>query len=104
MSAPDDDKWVEPDIYLQSFTDVSTLQTQLPEEVVMTLAREVLEGVAQKVGNRAVSDDTIIDLSHALIGSDAKAAARRIDARLRDGVNVDQLYLEYLGPAAALLG
>lgn len=105
MTSPEDESGlVHEDLYHQSFTDLSQLQMQLPEEVLVALAREVLDGLARKLAQPSVRDAAITELCDALIGSDAKAAAKLIEARHQQGADVNTLYLEYLAPAAHELG
>lgn len=105
MSAPEDNsELVSGEIYHQSYADLSRLHTQLPEKAVVQLAREVLERLAQKLSDRSTRDDTIVDLTTALIGPEPEAAAQLIERRLRAGDDVHALYLDFLAPAALELG
>lgn len=105
MTSPEDESdLVQEDFYHQSFTDISQLQTQLPEDVLVALAREVLDGLARKLAEPSVQDAAVTELCDALIGSDPKAAAKLIEARHQQGADVNTLYLEFLAPAAHELG
>ncbi|MEM6939723.1 MAG: cobalamin B12-binding domain-containing protein [Pseudomonadota bacterium] len=95
---------VADDVYHVAYDDLNQLHTQLPEDVVAALAQEVLKRVAAQMRDRKADMRSIADLSNALISPDAKEAARLIDARVAAGVAFNEIYLEYLAPAAAVLG
>lgn len=105
MTSENDPKGiVEDDLFHKAYDDLSTLHTQLPEEAVVDLAREVLKRLASQLRDRKVDAERITELAEALIGSENKAAAKMIESHIRDGVSFNDIYLEYLSPAAALLG
>lgn len=88
----------------QSFTDFQKLQEQLPEGAVVALAREVLQSLAKQTVDPESQSRDVLDLCNALIGTDNKAAAALVEGILKQGVDANQLYLEYLGPASQKLG
>ncbi|MEW9922290.1 B12-binding domain-containing protein [Marimonas sp. MJW-29] len=105
MSPPEDESdLVRVDLYHRSYSDLNRLQKQLPEEIVVSLAREVLEGLARQLASPEVRNEEILRLSNALIGPEPKAAASLIQRLYADGRDVNALYLEYLAPAALELG
>lgn len=105
MTSPEDTSglFVE-DLYLRSYDDLNQLQKQLPQDVVASLAREVLEGLARKMAQPQAHSDAIMDLAKALIGPEPKAAATLIEKHYQNGADVNALYLDYLAPAALQLG
>jgi methanogenic corrinoid protein MtbC1 len=103
-SSDDTSKLVIPGLYTQAYADLENLQTQLPEEAVVSLAREVIRRLATKIASGTVSSDAIRAISDALISPDAKAAAQLIEQHHQNGVDVKTLYLEYISPAADQLG
>ena len=105
MSSSDDKPAVNPeDLYQQSLSDLAQLQTRLPEEAVVSLAREVIQRLAVKLREATPRDARVEALATALTGREAKAAAQLVEQYLRDGVDVDTIYLDYLGLAAQRLG
>jgi methanogenic corrinoid protein MtbC1 len=110
MAGPDDsDDLFQHDVYEQSYSAIRNLKSRLPEDVVVSLAREVLRRLAEhRVAiNYAIDpypDDSVEALAHALIGDDPKQAADLVEARRREGAREDAIYLAYLAPAARRLG
>ena len=105
MTSPEDTSGlIFEDLYLRSSDDLNQLQKQLPQEVVASLAREVLLGMARKMTRPQTHSDAIMELAKALIGPDPKAAAKLIDRHYQNDTDVDTLYLDYLAPAALQLG
>lgn len=92
------------DLLDQAFADLSTLQMQLPEDVVASLAREVIDRLVQQERAAESSGDTILTLCNALIGPDPKAAARIVSEHIQQGTHADSVYLSLLAPAAERLG
>lgn len=105
MSSSDNlENLVPEDVYDKAYADLSQLQTQLPERVVESLAREVLRRMARDTPELPVEPQEIEALSDALISKDAKAASSLIQRHHGNGVDANTLYLNYLGPAAHTLG
>lgn len=105
MSSSDDQtELVTPALYERAFTDFGRLGEQLPDEAVVSLAREVLARLTAQLGKADVPAQDIEDLSAALLGKDSKAAAVMIEEKYRAGTDVQSLYLQYLSPAASRLG
>ena len=92
------------DVYDQAFADLNQLQTQLPEEAVVSLAREVLDRLARQLKETKSLDTTVNDLCEALIGKNAQTASSIIKQNVKDGADFNALYLEHLAPAAKMLG
>lgn len=90
--------------YEQAFADLSLLQTQLPQKEVVSLAREVLNRLARQLRDPRTRADDVLDLADALIGDDPRAATLLINRHMDNGADFDRIYLEYLAPAAKLLG
>jgi methanogenic corrinoid protein MtbC1 len=97
-------KLVPPELYEETYSKIGRLQTTLPEPALKVLAREVLQRLSNKAIDSAEREQAIVDLSEALIGADPNAALDLIDRFHRDGANIKSLHLDYLAPAAALLG
>ncbi|MFK7837139.1 MAG: B12-binding domain-containing protein [Sulfitobacter sp.] len=105
MTANDDDHALgTEDLYHRAYHDLNQLQTHLPQDVVASLAREVLRRMAREVSEPKVSPKEIRALSEALIDKNAKAASKLIESYLAGGVNPVDIYVNYLGPAAHRLG
>lgn len=90
--------------YEQTSADLIALKSSLPRDAVVSMAREVLEHLASRVGDAATRSDTVVRISHALIGSNPRAAADEIEAQYQANVTVEALLLGYLAPAARQLG
>lgn len=90
--------------YHKSYADLTQLREQLPEAAVTALAREVLNRLAQQTKAKTADPNGVIPLSEALISDDPKSAAALIDELFKANVPINQIYLEHLSPAAALLG
>lgn len=105
MSAPDDDREAgRLDLYEQSVSDHAQLQQRLPQEAVVSLAREVLNRLARDLRAKGNAPDDIDALADALIAPDAKKAAALVDKHLAAGVPAQTLYRPYLARAAKRLG
>ena len=95
------------DIYVRSQTELRRLKSQLPEETVESLAREVIRRLTERDGKLSVqapSDEKIAFLCHALLSDDDHAGADFIQQIEIDGASVEVVYLEYLARAARMLG
>ena len=105
----DGSKLARSDEYQQTYENIKRLSDHLPEEAVVSLAREVILRLA---GNLETKDSKILvpdtqsvaALADALIGKDTHAAAALIDERAEEGASLRDLYLGWLGPAALQLG
>ncbi|MEM7470448.1 MAG: cobalamin-dependent protein [Pseudomonadota bacterium] len=107
--ANDDNDLFEPVVFEKSYSEISNLKARFPEEVVASLAREVLARLAQHRSAYAktpapVADETIEALATALVSPDQKAAANLILEMRADGTKDEQLYLTYLASASRRLG
>ncbi|KIN70024.1 Coenzyme B12-binding [Sulfitobacter noctilucicola] len=91
-------------LFDQAFNDLSRLQTRLPEEAVAALAREVITRLAKTEQASKQDSESVDAMSNALIGPDPKAAPRLIEQHLQRGAQIEELYLDLLGPAARKLG
>lgn len=97
------------DVYEQTFSEIRDLKRSLPEEVVVSLAREVLVRLSahfdediKNVG--VITEEQIEELAHALICADASQAAKLVTAEHDTGTPIKTLYLTYLAGAALVLG
>lgn len=95
------------DVYVRSQAELRSLKSQLPEDTVASLAREVIRRLASRDVQSSVnipSDGSIAQLCHALLSDDDTAGARYIQEIETDGATVEVVYLQYLARAAQLLG
>ena len=95
------------DVYVRSQAELRSLKSQLPEDTVASLAREVIRRLASRDIQSSVnmpSDDAIAQLCHALLSDDDTAGARYIQEIETDGATVEIVYLRYLARAAQMLG
>ena len=93
--------------YQQTYADVRGLTKHLPENALEALAREVISRLVVTTGDGSTDDahtDEVELLSKALIGRRAEAAAELVEARFANGMPVEEIYLNYLGPASRMLG
>ncbi len=97
------------DVYEQSYQKITGLKAKLPEEVVVSLAKEVLARLsghirAKPVSEVVISEALVLELAESLVSADAKAAAavitRERTTRHRDAA----VYVSYLAAAARRLG
>lgn len=95
---------VQTEIYHQASSDLLALKSGLPQEAVVSLAREVLTRLAGRISETAIRSDVIIGLCDALVTDDSLAAAKLIEEQYQAGVTVEALYLGFLAPAARQLG
>lgn len=77
---------------------------QLPEEAVVSLAREVLDRLARNLKEPPTIPENVETLTSALIGPDPRTPASFIENQLNDGMAVEDLYLTYIAQAARKLG
>ncbi|SMX23139.1 cobalamin B12-binding domain-containing protein [Boseongicola aestuarii] len=95
------------DVYVRSQAELRSLKSQLPEDTVASLAREVIRRLASREIQSSVntpSEDAIAQLCHALLSDDDTAGAQYIQEIETDGATVEVVYLQYLARAAQLLG
>ncbi|WP_306116510.1 MULTISPECIES: B12-binding domain-containing protein [unclassified Roseovarius] len=100
---------IELDAYLRSQTNIRRLKASLPDDLVASLAREVIMRLASRDRSLdAVPHDPIPGeleaLCTALISDDDTAAAEIISGVRADGTPPDVVYLKYLAAAARMLG
>lgn len=100
----DETKLVEPGLYHKTFSDMDQLRTVLPEPALELLAREVLKRMSKKAEPASTLSEEVTHLTNALIGSDSNAAAHMIDELHRAGTDIKSIHLDYLAPAAEMLG
>ncbi|MEM7519514.1 MAG: cobalamin-dependent protein [Pseudomonadota bacterium] len=92
------------DLYLQSVMDHAQLQNRLPNKAVVSLAREVLNRLAQDLKEQEKVPEDVEQLARALYAQDAMKAAEQIKRHLQNGVSAKTLYRPYLARAAQKLG
>lgn len=95
--------------YIQSQTNIRQLKASLPDELVASLAREVIIRLASRdVELQTVSHDPspqeLEQLCNALISEDDTAAAEIITSVRAEGTPADVVYLKYLAASARMLG
>lgn len=100
---------LEFEVYEKSQSNIKRLKESLPEDLVASLAREVIRRLASREINvkhipHGPSLEELEDLCSALISADDKAAANLIGAARADGVAAEEIYLKYLASAAQMLG
>lgn len=95
------------DLYVRSQSELRALKSQLPEDTVESLAREVIRRLTERERGLSVAappDDEIASLCDALLSDDDHAGAGFIQRIEGDGASIEVLYLEYLARAARMLG
>ncbi len=94
------------DVYLQTQAQLRELKSQLPQNSVESLAREVIRRLAERDVDAvdAPSGAQIEVLCLALLSGDDSAGARFIQEVRTEGASVEVVYLKYLASAARLLG
>ncbi len=96
-------------VYERSQANIIRLKERLPEDTVLSLAREVIRRVALK-GQKieyptlVTSDADLEKLCNELLSDDPKAAVDMIATLRAEGVSTEQIYLKYLAGAARMLG
>ncbi len=95
--------------YERNTANLRRLSAQLPEAVVVNLAREVIRRVALKATvlthvALAPSPDEIEELCQALISPDHTEAAKFVFNLQTEGAKEEEIYLSYLAASARLLG
>lgn len=101
------EKPLDLDVYVRSQAEFRSLKSQLPEDTVASLAREVIRRLASRDTQSSVntpSDDAIAQLCHALLSDDDTAGARYIQEIATDGATIEVVYLQFLARAAQMLG
>ena len=96
-------------VYEQSFRDIRSLNKKLPEETILSLAREVLRQLADRARAVEVREtpsmvESVTKLARFLISDDPKAGADMIYELQSEGASLDDVYLVYLAEAARKLG
>lgn len=94
-------------LYAESKTRIRDLKSQLTDDAVEGLAKEVLRRLSERgadVDHAAPSDMQINVLCDALLSDDDNAGARMIEAARTDGASLEEVYLKYLARAAEVLG
>lgn len=95
--------------YERSFNEIRSLRKILPEDAIISLAREVLVRVAERATTIAVASNVptsaqIEKLARALISDDGNAGANIVRGLRLDGTSLRDVYLLYLAQAARTLG
>ena len=95
--------------YEQTSTNIHRLTNELPEDVVMSLAREVISRVGSRENKllrtpAVPSNLEIIALCDALLSKDEAAAAQFIMHLRHDGTKTEDIHLIYMARAARMLG
>ena len=96
-------------VYEQSYQEIRTLNQVLPEDTIVSLAREVLRHVAERartvqITPTATMAQRVEKLAQALISDDADAGASMIRNVQAAGTSLDDVYLLHLAEAARKLG
>ena len=97
------------EVYHNSETNIFELSKKLPEDLVASLAREVILRVASRTvaagsAARPVSQEALRTFSTALASDDPKSAAQIIAAERQAGRPAEDIYVHLLAPAARQLG
>ena len=98
---------IEPDLFGSSERRLRELKSRLPEDLVASLAREVISQVVRIAPASPVespSEQDIAELCLALTSRDQFAGADFIRRVRAEGASVEVVYLKYLAAAARLLG
>jgi len=95
--------------YKDSVENFQQLRQQLPQDAVVSFAQEVIKRVASDHGELPENaplptDEQITELATALISDDAQSAEMSILSYFDKGTSQQDLYLQWLGPAAKQLG
>lgn len=96
-------------VYEQSFEEIRTLNNRLPEDMIISLAREVLRRVSDRASevttasSRPVAEQ-VDKLARALISDDPNAGADIVKSLRADGTSLDDVYLLHLAEASRKLG
>lgn len=106
MSASGDNAAVfKKDVYEESYSAIRDLKSRLSDDVVQSLAREVLVRLSAHFEDAdKITAAQVEELAHALISSDPNAAADLVTTERETGTGLKTLYLSYLGAAARKLG
>lgn len=97
----------DPDEYAQSWEQVRRFRSQAKSRTVEALALEVIRRLAEGQGRHKIqvpTSEQIESLCHALICEDDQAGAQFIRDTAAEGATAEVIYLDYLAPAARLLG
>ncbi|MBT8414327.1 MAG: cobalamin B12-binding domain-containing protein [Boseongicola sp.] len=100
-------KPLDVDVYARSQAELRDLKSQLPEDTVENLAREVLRRLASRGTPNSINtptDEAIAQLCHALLSEDDADGVRFIQTIETDGATIEVVYLQYLARAAQMLG
>ena len=96
------------EVYHNSETNIFELSKKLPEDLVASLAREVILRVASRTVAaavaRPVSQEELLAFSTALASDSPKSAAQFITAEREAGRPAEDIYVNLLAPAARQLG
>ena len=100
-------RYLDLGLYSQSQAKIRMLKSRLPEDLVESLAREVIRRLAEQdidASVEAPSDDQLEHLCHALLSGDDHAGTQFIRDVRTEGASVEVVYLRYLAQAARMLG
>ena len=101
--------WFQPDVFEKTQEEILTLKARLPEDAVASLAAEVIRRVscyaaAPKVNAPQPSPEQVEHLARALISKNEATSSKLVLDGMADGMEIETIYLHYLGGAARLLG
>jgi len=103
-SENDHTSFVVDELYHKTYSDLSQLNRQLPEDAVVALAREVVKRLAEKAHTVEGDRPDIKPLATAILDQNAQIAAQMVDRLYAGGTSVHEIYLRHLAPAADMLG
>ena len=97
------------EVYHNSETNIFELSKKLPDDLVASLAREVILRVASRAvvaesAARPVTQEALLAFSTALASDIPKSAAQIISAERAAGRPAEDIYVNFLAPAARQLG
>jgi methanogenic corrinoid protein MtbC1 len=97
------------EVYHNSETNIFELSKKLPDDLVASLAREVILRVASRAvvaesAARPVTQEELLAFSTALASNIPKSAAQIIAAERAAGRPAEDIYVNFLAPAARQLG
>jgi methanogenic corrinoid protein MtbC1 len=98
---------IDVDHYATVQAKLRQLKSQLPQNLVESLAREVIRQMTDHVAPDLIQSpdrDRIEQLCNALTSKDDQAGARFIQTARDDGATDEAIYLNYLAGAALMLG
>ena len=98
------DGMITHDLFEKVIAEIGQLRGKSSDHLIASLAREVIDRLASEVKGPKDQAKTVLSLTAALVGPDPAAPARLINDLDKRGLQVNELYLDYLAPAAKKLG